>query len=248
MPQSRGAATEHGSTPLPLWGGNREPITMLAFILLAIAAVAAEEASSGSVPADQQAEHRAEVSHVAPWGWTLELVSLSKSRVRASEGQQPIWDTEQSGIDMRPLPDAPPPAQKAATRLSQMRKLVERFSIDLDDGRTNEEIHRRLRVLPQPLYRYSSDEDNVVDGALYAVSEATDPEVWILLEAVGHAGGTSWRYALARMNMWPMQVRLDGNIVQTWEKIAKPYGNRKAVYTLWPFSPGGAASTSSVDQ
>lgn len=274
---------------------------MFSIILLAIAAVAAEEASSDSAPANQQAEHRAEVSRVAeakvrslkvtvgddqpitadlrpesllrwsnptvadfygevfawtvggrpvalgsvyhaydrPWGWTLELASMSNLGVRASDGQQTLWDAEPGGVEMRPFPDAPPPAEKAATRLSQMRKLVERFSIDLDDGRTDEEVHRRLRVLSQPLYRYSDTGENIVDGALYAVAEATDPEVWILLEATEHAGQKGWQYALARMNMWPMQVRLDGKIVQTWQKVAKPYGNRKAVYTLCAFSPSG---------
>lgn len=290
------------TTPRPRRSTSRSD-PMFAVLLFVLAAATADAVPSDSAPANQQAEHRAEVSRVAgekvrrlkvtagddqpiaaelrresllrwsnptvaevygevfvwtsggrpvalgsvyhaydrPWGWTLELVSLSKSRVRASEGQQPIWDAEQGGIVLRPFPDAPPPAQKAATRLSQMRKLVERFSIELEDGRTNDEIHRRLRVLPQPLYRYSSDKENIVDGALYAVAEATDPEVWILLEAAGPAGSSSWRYAVARMNMWPMQIRLDGKIVQTWEKIARPYGNRKAAYTLCPFSPGAAS-------
>lgn len=177
-----------------------------------------------------------------PWGWTLELASMSSLRVHASEGSQTLWDAESGGVEMRPFPDAPPPAQKAATRLSQMRKLVQRFSVELDDGRTNEEIHRRLRVLSQPLYRYANAEEKIADGALFAVAEATDPEVWIILEATHQADGDVWQDAVARMNMWPMKVRLDGKLVQTWEKLAWPLAKRGTPYTICPFSPRLPAS------
>ena len=118
-----------------------------------------------------------------------------------------------------------------------MRKLVQRFSVELDDGRTNEEVHRRLRVLSQPLYRYANAEEKIVDGALFAVAEATDPEVWIIMEATHRIDRDVWQYGVARMNMWPMKVQLDGKLVQTWEKLAWPLAHRGTPYTLCPFSP-----------
>jgi hypothetical protein len=172
-----------------------------------------------------------------PWGWNLELVSTCESPLQAVEDQETLWIAPSAGLEFQPVPDASPPAPKSATRLSQMRKLAERFSTDLADGRTDEDVNRQLRLLSQPLYRYSIEQENVVDAALFAVVEATDPELWIFLEAAQDADGAHWRYALARMDSWPMQVRLDGKVIQTWDKVEKPWAHRKAPYTLVPFPP-----------
>jgi hypothetical protein len=175
-----------------------------------------------------------------PWGWNLELVSTSVSPLRATEDQATLWHAESAGVALRPFPNAPPPSPKPATRLGQMRKLAERFSTELADGRNEEEVTRQLRLLSQPLYRYSTRQDGVVDGALFAVVEGTDPELWIMLEAIDDADKAVWQYALARMDSWPMRVRLDGEIVQTWDKVEKPWAQRKAPYTVVPFPPGVA--------
>jgi hypothetical protein len=182
-----------------------------------------------------------------PWGWNLELVSTCGSPLQAVEEQATLWDAQTAGVEFRPFPEAPPPAQKSATRLSQMRKLAARFSSELADGRTDEDVNRQLRLLSQPLYRYSTEEENVVDGAVFAVAESTDPELWILLEAAKHGEGARWRYALARMDSWSMQVRLDGDLVQTWDKVDKPWANRQAPYTAVPFLPDVEGSAARAD-
>ncbi len=43
---------------------------------------------------------------------------------------------------------------------------------------------------------------------MFTFVQATDPEVFLIIEAIKDAEqGATWRYALARMTMVPMQVR-----------------------------------------
>jgi hypothetical protein len=182
-----------------------------------------------------------------PWGWNLELVSTSESPLRAIEKGAALWEAESAGVEFRPVPDSSPPSPRAPARLSQMRKMSARFTVELSDGRTDEEVIRQLRLLSQPLYRYSDPQQGILDGALFAVVEGTDPELWIILEAVQHEDELHWQYALARMDSWPMQVRLEGKTVQSWDKIDKPWAKRKATYTLIPFPPSFAAAEEAVE-
>jgi hypothetical protein len=77
----------------------------------------------------------------------------------------------------------------------------------------------------------------VIDGALFALVESTDPEVWVIVEAVKKEEGSCWQYALARMNADACQVRLGDKVVQQWDKIIQPWRYKAASYTLWGFKP-----------
>jgi hypothetical protein len=98
---------------------------------------------------------------------------------------------------MQPVPNAAGPAETAALRLRQMRSLATEFKafFDLPDNRSE------LRLLPQPLYRYENTGPDLVDGALFAFVQATDPEVLLLLEARMQGDRLQWHYGFARMSM-----------------------------------------------
>ena len=66
-----------------------------------------------------------------------------------------------------------------------MRTLARRFSATCY---YKEEI-TQLRVLPQPLYRFSDEKRGIVDGALFALVVSNDAELLLLLEAAGDRGG-----------------------------------------------------------
>src|SRR5262249_43060721 len=89
------------------------------------------------------------------------------------------------GLAIVPVPEAPPPADTAAGRLTQMRQLARDFIPHMQADGSWE-----LRLLPQPLYRYGSDDQSaekspVIDGALftYVWTKGTDPELVLLLES-----------------------------------------------------------------
>lgn len=135
------------------------------------------------------------------WGFAGELQSLSLTNVVARRDQAVFWKSDQPGITLRDVPDAPATAETAPRRLQQMRAIAENFSAVLIDSRQNSKGERQaLRMLTKPLHRYSSPTAHVSDGALFAFVLGTDVEVLLLLEARETDKSIHWQYALARMN------------------------------------------------
>ena len=169
---------------------------------------------------------------------TFEVVSTTSSAVRAREDKAILWEAKGPSIVWHTLDDAPSPGKNASARLNQMRQLARRFSAELVDKRAGgEAVTRELRLLNQPVYRYESPEASVIDGGLFALVEANDPEVWVLLEAAQRDDKLVWQYALARMNADACEVRLDDKRIEGWEKIIEPWRISKAPYTLLGFKP-----------
>lgn len=169
---------------------------------------------------------------------TFEVVSTSSLPVVAREADKTLWEATGPSIVWKTLDAAPTPGKTASARLNQMRQLARKFSAQLVDKRAGgEAVTRELRLLNQPVYRYGSSAEGVIDGGLFALVEANDPEVWVLLEAVQSDDKTLWQYALARMNADACEVRLDDRPVEAWEKIIEPWRINKAPYTLLGFKP-----------
>ena len=84
-----------------------------------------------------------------------------------------------------------------------MRKLAAQLTADKT---TRESVKRDLRLLPQPVYHYEGSHPDVEDGGLFAFVEATDPEVFLLLEARAGGEKLEWQFGLARMNSLPLRV------------------------------------------
>ncbi len=132
----------------------------------------------------------------------------------------------------KPLPGAEPPADSSARRLRQMRELASGFS---GEKTTRNDEVRDLRMLPQPAFRYEMKQPNadVLDGALFALVEANDPEAFVLLEARTVGAAYSWQYALARMQSLRVTVSYRGQ--QLWEAPALPakdvYNRTDKAYT-----------------
>lgn len=129
------------------------------------------------------------------------------------------WAPTAAGIAFQPLPDAEPPADSPARRLRQMRELAARFS---GEKTTRAKETRDLRLLPQPAFRYEIKEQdqNVLDGALFALVEANDPEVFLILQAQASGPAHAWHYALARMESLRVAVAYRGQ--RLWEAPALP--------------------------
>lgn len=127
-----------------------------------------------------------------------ELVSLADSPLVATRDGKEIWQPAGGCFARRSLPGATPPAEDAAQRLTQMKRAAERFHVD------------NLRLMFTPLYRYSSKKYGVIDGAMFALAGAHDPDALVLIEAVEQADGKkAWQYTIGRMSSDAMTVRLD---------------------------------------
>ncbi|MCA9136237.1 MAG: hypothetical protein KDB00_05750 [Planctomycetales bacterium] len=133
-----------------------------------------------------------------------ELATSSDVPLRCSIGDRVVWAPEPK-FTRRPLDSTTTVPSDARVRLRIMKRQGERFN------------NGNHRILPTPLYRYQSEEQGIVDGAVFALSDTNDPEMLILIEAAKPSENAAaiWRYTLARMNSQPRQVRLDGQVV--WE-------------------------------
>ena len=117
------------------------------------------------------------------------------------------WKSESPGVAMADIPGADVPASDARRRLSQMRRLTDRFKAHMSIKNAPEE----LRLLTQPLYRYSGISSTVVDGAIFAyvTTAGTDPEVLLLLECHKEGVTQKWMYAPVRFTHRELWLKLD---------------------------------------
>jgi hypothetical protein len=125
------------------------------------------------------------------------LHSLAGQPVTADYRKQRVWSPTMPGVKFRPVPGAPPPAAAARLRLLQMKQLAKDFSGKLVDLKGQSTV---LRLLPQPLVRYEPTAATVVDGAIFALAEGTDPQSLVLMEARNVDGEPRWEYAFARFH------------------------------------------------
>lgn len=145
-----------------------------------------------------------------------EYHSLASAPLTATYGGQRVWAPRQPGIILKPVLDAPPVAETARGRLSQMKALSRRFSAKIEDYSGKKE---ELRLLPQPLLRYESD-DKTIDGALFSFSLGTDPEVILMLETNVGSNRPEWQYALARYHFVDLWAAYQGS--EIWHAPAMP--------------------------
>jgi hypothetical protein len=143
--------------------------------------------------------------------WSHEFVSLSTGRIIA-DNDQVRWAPSKSGVAYHEVPDAPLPVEDEAGRLRQMRDMARRFAArEFWAGRNNS-----LRLLPHPIYRYSDPASRLLDGAIFAYANGTNPELLLLLEARRPGDGpTGWWYAAARFARAELNLELGSRDVWT---------------------------------
>jgi hypothetical protein len=144
-----------------------------------------------------------------------ELHSLSSEILVPVRAGPKSWEPK-AGFTLKPLPEAPPPADSARQRGFQLRALSRDFTAHSID---REQTTWQLRLLPQPLYRYESTDPKVIDGALFTfvTSAGTDPEAMIVLEARQTDKGPQWQYAVARFS--DLNVFVEHKKVEVWKSV-----------------------------
>jgi hypothetical protein len=138
--------------------------------------------------------------------------SLSDEPLKAEFATTLVWSPKTAGVTFQPVAGAPPPADNARRRLSQMRELARQFSVELVDLR---EGKSELRLMTQPLIRYEPKAGPTQDGAIFAFAIGTDPEALLLLESHQAGDATRWEYAFARFHFVTLTAKHDGK--QVWQ-------------------------------
>ncbi len=142
----------------------------------------------------------------------FEFLSLSDTKFSLKHKTQNIhWEPASSALAMKELPDAPKPATSATARLVQMRKLAHRFAAK--ERLKNEAIECRL--LTQPIDRYHSTKEKIVDGAIFAFANGTNPEIGLVFES----DGERWQYGILRLTSAEASVTLDDRQVAAYDRF-----------------------------
>ncbi len=136
-----------------------------------------------------------------------EFVSLSPGPLSARRDGEVVWALLEGNVRPEPIPGAPRPASTPAERLRQIKALSREFRASYNNPPDLSEI----RLLTQPIYRFETEgkRADILDGALFAYVQTTDPEVLLAIEARAEAGGgpMAWHYSAARMSMVNLRVR-----------------------------------------
>lgn len=162
--------------------------------------------------------------------WLYEIASLSADRIAADRGEELHWEARKPGLDLTVLTGAPAPAEKPAARLAQMRQLRRRFTAH---ERTATEGRIELAPMAAPLHRYQDPKQGIVDGAIFAFANGTNPEILWIIEAHSKQGKSpSWQFGLAQMTGGEVYVSLDEK--EVWKRgEADPPAERDSYINGW---------------
>lgn len=134
-----------------------------------------------------------------------ECHSLAPEALEVRIGDRQPWKPEKPGLTWTSLPEAPKPAAMKSQRWRQARDLAQQFSANSVD---NQGGRWELRVLPQPAYQYEAQTGSSRQtGAMFAVCQGTDPELWVLLEARSDGDADRWYFACASFTDYELKVR-----------------------------------------
>jgi hypothetical protein len=166
------------------------------------------------------------MASIYPWEGNMshEFDSLSReTTLFAREKDRVIWEPETAGVEFKEVPKAPKPAKTAADRLRQMKAIAETYKATMTGWRADNTDQEVLRLLPRPLYQYElatakEPDPKLLDGALFAYVLGTDPEVVLVLEAIGTAEKAEWHYAFVRATSGGLEVKLGDDVVWTAKK------------------------------
>ncbi len=165
-----------------------------------------------------------------------EMHSIAPGAMDATYRERVRWQPTTSGIVMKDVPDAISPAEKAPARLAQMRNMLRQFSarsIDQSDKPWE------LRLMSQPLVRYEPvDRTDLIDGAVFAFAQGTDPEILVVFEAQRNSDKQNndkqnndkivWKYGCGRFSDYRLEMKHLEQIV--WNVPANDFSNQNGVY------------------
>jgi hypothetical protein len=140
--------------------------------------------------------------------WLYGVVSLSPKLIKVQSDAGWQWSASAPGLVLQDIPDAPNPAATESLRLNQMKSLARRFEAYEISG-----FHGRLqlRLLTQPIHRYSDTAAGLLDGAVFGFAYGTNPDVLVVVEAERPqpVADAKWRFGVARLGAGRLFVNLD---------------------------------------
>lgn len=143
-----------------------------------------------------------------------ERLSLTPTKFTAT-GSDFRWNPEASVLEFKPVPGTQAPDETPQRRLLQLRAIAKRFGGEELVGKEKCE----LRLLPQPIDRYTPSAADRADGAIFIAAFGTNPEAVLFIESDGKV----WNYAAGRLaGASKISLTIDG--ATAWEGPPLRYG------------------------
>jgi hypothetical protein len=154
--------------------------------------------------------------------WAYAVCNTSGGKLRASRDGAAWWRENESATELKDVPGAPPPAAEAAPRQRQSKLLAGKFTGHEFWDPNNSRFE--LRRLEKPLYTYRDEGAGILDGALYALANGTNPEIMVFVEARANPKDGSkpvWKFAVGRSAHAELHLLFDDK-----EVYAAPRGDQ----------------------
>ncbi len=140
-----------------------------------------------------------------------EMLSLAASPIVSKLDSQTVWNPQTAALKWIDGGNDVVPAESSARRLIQMRSLSREFSATLS---IPDKQPSKLTLIPQPLVRYQSESQGIIDGAVFSYAVGTDPEVLVVIEARKSSDGSPrFYFAPARSHYHAVTLERGGRVV-----------------------------------
>lgn len=145
------------------------------------------------------------------WQYCLTSANDERLAVRWSDGI--VWKSRKAAFTFQSTDDKDAVQKTSSLRLVQLRNIARHFRASTTDRESNPE---EMRLLAQPIYRYSSPESSVVDGAVFGlVSNGTNPDALLLIQVRQPEKESQpvWEYGCLALSGDKVSFELDGKTV-----------------------------------
>ncbi|MBS0206846.1 MAG: hypothetical protein JSS49_28560 [Planctomycetes bacterium] len=184
-------------------------------------------------PVFRYSDQQRQIRDATIWVWTVHgrPVALMKTERYGFPEPQPHWlfnvtsvtsDTltvkwpfnrefvsKKPGMTFRPTTSAVDAVETKSGRLVQLKNLARRFSATMIDG-VNEDVKTEMRLLTTPLFRYSSEVDEIIDGAFFGFSATgTNPDAIVAIQWQGGSSAAKCEFSVTGTTTTGLRVRLD---------------------------------------
>lgn len=164
--------------------------------------------------------------------WVHAVSLTGRSTITMKTPLAAAWTPAAIQIEPAAFDDAPAPLDREQRRISQLKELARRFTAH--EFWDPENSRFELRLLAQPVHRYKDPQAGIHDGAVFILAHGTNPEVILLIEAIGpKPEAARWHYSLARLGSAELHVELDGK--EVWKQGRTPGVVGLATDPYWLF-------------
>lgn len=162
--------------------------------------------------------------------WIQAITLTSTDLVDVSAPGNCRWTPRKSSIEFLPVEGAVGDSERM--RLSQMKEIAGRLAAhEFWDPRNS---RYELRLMIQPVHRYTDPKVGVLDGATFVIAHGTNPEILVMIEAIGEESSKSrWQLGAVRLGSAEMHLHLGEKEIWRVERTPNIVGSPDEPYWLF---------------